>query len=119
MNLSPQMCLAVLVAALATPAAAEFKRIATEKQMRDLVVGKKLATSNGYSVANADGTMTGEFGGKKFSGAWKWSGKFFCRNGVLGGKEIGSDCQVWEIDGNQLRYTRQKGKGDSVIATIK
>mgnify|MGYP000023229086 CR=1 FL=1 len=112
------LCLALIVAALASPVAADFKRIKSEKQMRQLVAGKKVVSGNGYTVVNPDGTLTGKFGGKKFSGTWKWSGKFWCRNGTLGGKEIGSDCQVWEIDGNKLRYTRNKGKGDSVISTL-
>lgn len=109
---------AALALALTTTATADFKRIKTEKQMRQLVVGKKLVTGNGYSFVNADGTLTGKFSGKKFSGNWIWNGRFWCRNGVLGGKEIGSDCQVWEIDGNKLRYTRKKGKGDAVVATL-
>ena len=109
---------AALTLTLAPPAAAEFKRIKNEKQMRQLVVGKKMVSDTGYTFINADGTLKGKFGAKNFSGSWLWSGRFWCRNGVLDGKEIGSDCQVWEIDGNKVRFTRKKGKGDAVVGTL-
>lgn len=109
---------AALSLAVTSPAAAEFKRIKNEKQMLQLVAGKKLVSDAGYSFIYADGTLKGKFNGQNFSGSWLWSGRFWCRNGVLGGQEIGSDCQVWEIDGDKLRYTRKKGKGDAVVATL-
>jgi hypothetical protein len=96
----------------ATTALAEFKAVKKEKQFRQTIVDRKLTSDNGnWTVINSNGTQTGKFGKNSYSGTWKWSGKYWCRNGVIGGKELGTNCQLVEIDGNETRFTRDKGKG--------
>lgn len=104
---------------LAGPAAAEFKWIKTENEYRAQVVGKTASNEAGWAINHRDGTVTGKFGKKKFAGKWVWSGRYYCRNGRLGGQEIGSDCLKIEVDGNQMRLTRQKGKGEMVLWQLK
>jgi len=99
---------------------ADYKRIKTADQFNAEIVDKKLIDENGnIFIANADGTISSKLkGGKKFSGSWVWNKKFWCRNGILDGKALGTDCQKFEIDGNSVRMTREKGKGSSVIYTL-
>ncbi|MCE8512161.1 hypothetical protein KBY24_05540 [Ruegeria pomeroyi] len=93
-------------------ALAEFKPIKKEKDFRAQLVDRKLTDANGnWTIIKSDGSQTGSFGGKTYKGAWTWNGKFWCRNGIIGKKEIGTDCQLVEIDGNTTRFTRSKGKG--------
>ncbi len=113
--------LPLILALTATTASAEFKAVKKEKQFRQTIVDCKLTNDKGnWTVIKSDGTQTGKFGKKSYTGTWKWSGKYWCRNGVIGGKELGTNCQLVEIDGNQTRFTRDKGKGkDAGTYTIK
>jgi hypothetical protein len=103
------------------PLAAEFSRVKSEEQFRTNLVGKKYHDKYGnWFRWNADGTMSGKLKSKKkFSGAWVWSKKFVCRNVRIAGEELGTDCQIIEVDGNSVRFTRKKGKGDSGVLTMK
>jgi len=105
----------------AGPVAADFSRITSEDQLRSQLVGKKMYDEHGnWFRWNADGTMSGHLkSGKKFVGVWKWSKKFVCRNGLVADKELGTDCQLIEIDGAAVRFTRKKGKGKSSLLTLK
>ena len=91
-------------------------RITTEQQFKEKVVGKKLTSKNGYSIAHEDGTLTGAFGkgGKdKLTGTWQWEEQYFCRTATVGKREFGYDCNVVEASGDMLTFTREKGKGKS------
>ncbi|WP_170415092.1 hypothetical protein [Ruegeria atlantica] len=101
-------------------AQADYKRIKNADQFNTQLVGKKLTDEQGnVFIANADGTVSAKLtSGKKFSGSWVWNKKFWCRNGVLDGKALGTDCQVWEIDGNSARMTREKGKGKTTVYKV-
>lgn len=117
----PILAVVLLLAAASVPAAAqEFRRISDEAAFRDQVVGKRLESKTGWARSNADGSLQGAFNGADLTdGRWQWSGGFWCRNGRLNGKEIGTDCQVVEIGGKTVRLTRNKGKGDAVTWTMK
>lgn len=106
------LALPLIFGLTATTATAEFKAVKKEKQFRQSIVDRKLTTKKGFwTIIKSDGTQTGKFGNKTYTGTWKWSGKYWCRNGVIGGKELGTNCQLVEIDGNKTRFTRDKGKG--------
>jgi hypothetical protein len=99
--------------------AQQFKRITTEQEYRETLVGKRLVNENGGWVrATNAGKMEGEFGGKKLVGVWQWNSGYLCRNARLGGDEIGSDCVVIEVGGNMSRATSKQGQGNVVIYRI-
>jgi hypothetical protein len=110
----------VLAMTFATSTLAQsFKRITTEEEYRASVVGRKMVDEKGnWFMMKSNGKMTGKAGGKKFSGVWNWQSGFFCRNGRVGTKDIGSDCQIVELSGNTLRGTRKQGKGDTYTYTL-
>ena len=100
------------LATIAAPALADFKPIKKAKHFQQHLVGRKLTQDNGnWTIINSDGTQSGAFNGKPYVGSWKWQGRYWCRNGTLGGTELGTDCQLVERDGNIARFTRDKGKG--------
>ncbi len=109
------------IAFAAIPALAEFKKVKSEQQLRTELVGKKMYDEHGnWFRWNSDGTMSGKLKSKKkFAGAWVWNKKYLCRNAVVGDKKLATDCQLIEVDGNTVRYTRNKGKGESRLLTIK
>ena len=88
------------------------RRITTEEQFRDGVVGKRVISENGYVVMHEDGTLSGKAGGKKITGKWWWKGKYLCRTAKLGGKSRGQDCQTIFLEGDKLTGHRKKGKGE-------
>ena len=108
--------LAVLALAAGQPvqeasAADPNKRIETEQEYREKVVGKKLVQENGYVMSHEDGTVSGEFGDQSLSGTWTWEDKYFCRTVTLGTRDFGRDCQVVEVSGDSLTVIRNKGEG--------
>jgi hypothetical protein len=105
---------------IAAPLHAEsFKRITTEADYVANVVGKKYCNKSGCWTAKKNGKMTGKFGKDSFRASWKWHKGFSCRAGKLGGKDIGTDCQLIEIAGDKLRITRKQGKGRKVVYQTK
>lgn len=104
----------------AGPSLAEFKQIMTEAEFRQHIVGKKITFSNGtWWTATPGGKLKGEFARGEMRGTWKWSGHYFCRSGTIGGKDIGNDCQIWEVDGKKIRYTRGWGKGKTIVFSFR
>lgn len=79
---------------LAGAAHAEFKRVKTADQFNAQLAGKKLIDDQGnVFIANPDGTISAKMvSGKKFSGSWVWNKRFWCRNGVLDGQALRTDC---------------------------
>ena len=48
------------------------------------------------------------------SGDWNWNGGYFCRDLYLSGRELDMDnCQLVEVRGDTLRFTSDRGTGDS------
>lgn len=110
-----------VLAMMAAPALADFKRITSEEQLRAELVGKKMYDDNGnWFRWNANGSMSGKLkDGQKFSGAWNWQKGFACRVAKVGNRDLGQDCQVIERDGNKVRFTRKQGKGESGMLTLR
>ncbi len=114
------LALACLAAFAATPLLAEFKQVRTEAEYIEKFVGKTLVDPDGNTFrVTADGKLTGKLtNGDKVRGAWKWNRRFWCRNVIVGGRELGTDCQKIEVDGNQYRLTRKKGRGEVRVGTL-
>ncbi|MFD3190618.1 hypothetical protein ACFMPD_10125 [Sedimentitalea sp. HM32M-2] len=118
----PRILLAIALCAtapVATPLFADddFTRITSDTDFRKLVVGKKVQYDWGYVVAKRNGALRGEANGKALKGAWAWRDGFWCR--TLETHRADTDCQVAEINGKQVRFTRKRGKGTAVTGKIK
>lgn len=94
--------------------AADAKDIKKQKQFLDAVAGKTLTGNGATLVISADGKLSGKLDdGRNVAGAWVWNKRFWCRNLVVGSDTLPQDCQTVSLDGNQVTFTRNKGKGDS------
>jgi len=94
-----------------------FKRITTENEFIQLVVGKKLYFNKDYFTIRKNGSLKGKFGGKTLKGNWAWRDGYWCR--TLATHSKNTDCQLWEVEGNQFQVTREFGKANSFIYTRK
>ncbi|WP_187431249.1 hypothetical protein ROLI_027920 [Roseobacter fucihabitans] len=111
----------VLVTTSALPAlAGNFKRIKSAEEFTALVVGKKIEWDGGTAMIHANGKTDGKLKKQgKYAGNWVFSKGFYCRNLVINKKETGTNCQTVEIDGNSMRLTRDQGKGQSTVLSLK
>lgn len=84
-------------------------QITTLPQFSKLIVGKRLKhpESGGIVIVNANGTLSGNFGGEALEGTWHWEDRYWCR--TLTTVRPGTDCQAWEITGNEITITRKRG----------
>jgi hypothetical protein len=112
-----RLILALAVAALPLPAAAGGFVAVTEKgQFLDLVEGRELHIGlYGLTLlVRSDGRIEGTAFGKDVVGKWAWKDGYFCREMLLGQREIPYNCQLVEVNGaSKLRFTADQGKGDS------
>jgi hypothetical protein len=119
------VCTALVFAAgLGTPRTAEaqnWQRITTEDQYRASNVGREIVTPEGHRFSShADGRVTGQWGGQPMVGAWQWHQGFWCRNVRVGNNpETGTDCQLVEMRGNDVRKTRDQGRGEPRVGTLR
>ena len=114
MRIAPLFAITAAALTLASPLlAGELKKVRKQADFLAKAAGHKYFDDKGnWVIVNADGTMKGKWNKKKLIGAWNWQGRFFCRNIVLGGNKLPTDCQEMYLSDTQLQGKRQKGKGD-------
>ncbi len=124
MNKKRHSLLAAAVATCLVPllgeqaAAQSFKRIKTEKEFRQQVVDRKAVSEAGWFIVHSDGKTSGNIFDKKFSAAWVWKNRMYCRNAVLGKEKLKTDCQVVKVSGDQVQFIRDYGKGGVGTSTF-
>lgn len=112
------MAVAVPLSFATLPAEAEFKRLKYESVKP--IIGKRLCDENGnWMRLNSNGTMSGhnKTHGKVY-GKWSLNHGYVCRN-VKMGSVYDEDCQRVARDGNQVKFTRKKGRGQSHVLFMK
>ncbi len=88
-------------------------QITTLTEFNQLIVGKMIAIADRKTFSiNADGTLTGSIDGAALEGTWTWEKPYWCR--TLTALHPGTDCQIWQIDGQQITITRDRGNGATV-----
>lgn len=104
---------------LASPVLSEnFKPITSEAELISAIGGKTLVFSKETTIRfKRNGKMTGTLGGQKYRANWAWRDGFLCSTRLTHDKS--TSCNLIEIDGNKLRSTRNRGKGQSGVATLK
>lgn len=98
-------------AALAA-SAEQFETVTERDNFVSALSGKKL-TRFGIKL---DVLPTGEIRGRAFgtpvTGAWRWSGGYFCRDLYYGERDLGPNCQMVKINGDTVRFISDQGNGD-------
>jgi hypothetical protein len=104
----------IVLTLLSTPVAFadSYKRIKKAADFNAIVVDKNLAFGPNTAIICSNGKTDGKLKKQgKYYGAWAWQNGYYCRNLVINKKETGTNCQLVEFDGKQLRFTKDKGKG--------
>lgn len=108
--------LAVAALALGTcagAAAADYVRITSETEFAALVRQHRLERIGISLTLTPDGAISGRAFGKPVTGSWVWKGGFFCRDLAWGERSFARNCQEVARDGDALRFTADKGAGES------
>ncbi len=84
------------------------------------ILGKKLMFGDAdFVMINADGTLSGDFGGVDTRGTWALKDGYFCRVLTAGPRGASpEDCQLVVRKGDVLSITRERGTGASFDYTI-
>lgn len=108
-------CLVFLMACLmAAPAMADFQRVDQRDSFVSLVSGRNLTRLGIRLTVSEDGRIKGRAFGQAVSGDWTWTRGYFCRDLYLEGDLLdGDNCQTVEVSGDTLRFTSDRGRGDS------
>lgn len=97
----------------------DFQRVQSEAEFVQLVGGKELSILRPFYLRNAiklEVSPTGNIAGtalrKPVTGAWRWENGFFCRDLMFGDDDIGPNCQMVVVKGNEVRFIADQGQGD-------
>ena len=91
-----------------TIATSNYTRVTTDEMQS--YIDKKLTLKGNHFVISEDGTFSGNWNGSGISGTWEFKDGYWCRD--MPSSKTPYDCQLWESDGDKLRVTRNKGKGE-------
>ena len=108
---------AILTALLSGPALAE--RITSRDAFLSLVDQRRLTTIGVTLVVTPDGRIGGSAFGSDVRGDWTWDSGWFCRTLAWGSRSWPRNCQLVERTGDALRFTSDKGTGDTATLRIR
>ena len=105
----------IALSATLMPVAGSAGPVVVTKAQRfiELVRGKTLRRPLIRLQVSADGTISGAGAFQKVSGNWTWQDGYFCRSLRWGGSDLPYNCQQVSIDDDSLRFTSDRGTGDS------
>lgn len=92
---------------------AEFAKISDEKSFVTLVAGKTLTRPLVKLEVSPEGAISGRGVTWDVTGNWRWRDGYFCRDLNWGGSNLGYDCQEVRVHEGRVRFTSDKGTGDS------
>jgi hypothetical protein len=101
------------------PAFADFEKIQERSAFVSLIKGKNLTLPFVKLAVEANGKITGYGARWAINGNWSWQDGFFCRDINWGGSDLGYNCQAVEVKDSRIRFTSDKGAGDSATFRLK
>lgn len=66
-----------------------------------------------------DGRIAGSALGRTVTGDWSWQDGYFCREIMWGDREIPYNCQLVEAQSDKMRFTTDRGAGDSASFSLR
>jgi hypothetical protein len=93
-------------------------RLSSSEAFLETIADRELAGEGMRFIVHSDGRISGTVGTDLLSGQWYWEDEYFCRTAALNGEDLGLDCEVIELCGNSMRYTRNKGQGTASIVSL-
>lgn len=103
----------VLSGAFAAPALADLAVVTDRGTFMKYVKGKTLSRPLVKLRVDANGAIRGTGAAKSVSGNWTWKNGYFCRDLYWGDDALGYNCQEVRAEGNRIRFTSDRGSGDS------
>lgn len=105
---------AVLISVLFSsgPVWAEFAKVGSETQFKQLVSGKTLTRPLVKLEVSPEGAISGTGLAWEVTGNWSWRDGYFCRDLFWGGSDLGYNCQEVQVRDNRIRFTSDRGTGD-------
>ena len=111
--------LAIVLGCLAAaPAAAEFQKIDSEDRFKQIVTGKTLTRPLVRLQVSPQGAISGRGMTWDVQGQWSWQNGYFCRDLAWGGDDLGYNCQEVRVNGRKVRFTSDRGAGESAVFTL-
>lgn len=98
---------------LVSPALAEFTKIENQSEFIELVAGKELKRPFINLEVTPDGEISGYGAAWPVTGKWTWQDGYFCRDLYWADDELGYNCQEVKANADRIRFTSDKGDGDS------
>jgi len=105
--------LALALAAGAVPARADYEPIRDRAEFLGVVTQGELTRMGIRLTVTPDGAITGRAFGRDVTGAWTWENGYFCRDLAWGDQSFGYNCQEVARNGRSLRFTSDRGTGQS------
>lgn len=109
----------IVATAAASAASAEMTKVNSQKDFVCLVAGKKLTRPFVKIEVAQDGNITGKGVTWEITGDWTWKDGYFCRNLFWGGDTLGYNCQEIKVKDGLVRFTSDRGEGDSAEFKMK
>jgi hypothetical protein len=100
-------------ALLAAPASAEYAKISGKDEFMQIVQGKTLTRPLVKLQVSPQGQISGTGVRWEVTGNWSWQDGYFCRDLFWGGSELGYNCQEVGVSEGRIRFTSDRGAGDS------
>lgn len=113
------VALAVALCLAPAVAAAELEKITSKSQFVEIVAGKTLSRPFVRLQVSPEGAIEGKGARWEIEGNWTWQDGYFCRDLVWGGDDLGYNCQEVRQAGDRIRFTSDRGTGDSAEFSIR
>lgn len=104
---------AAVLFAMTLPASADLAKVSDRDTFVDLVAGKVLSRLFVELQVTPDGDIAGRGMQWDVTGDWSWQDGYFCRDLYWGGDELGYNCQEVRAGGDRIRFTSDRGAGES------
>ncbi len=104
---------ALVTTASAAAAMAEYAKVSDREQFLQLVQGKTLSRTLVSLQVTPEGGISGTGAVWDVTGHWSWQDGYFCRDLNWGGDDLGYNCQEVTANGNSIRFTSDRGAGQS------
>ena len=96
-----------------------FDRVESREGFVAQITGREL-TYPGIRLQVSDaGRIDGRAFGRQVTGDWRWQDGYFCRTMFWGRKELAYNCQLVEKGAGALRFTSDRGTGDSAVLRLR
>lgn len=110
--------LALALAGIAAPALADYEPIRDRSEFLGVVTQGELTRMGIRLTVTPEGQITGRAFGRDVTGNWSWQDGYFCRDLAWGDTSFGYNCQEVARDGRSLRFTSDKGAGQSASLNL-